>query len=53
MKFQRRQILRLAASAAALPLAPHIAKAQTYPSRSITMIVGFRRAALRTPLRGY
>jgi hypothetical protein len=37
----RRQFLRLAAGAAALPaIAPHV-KAQSYPSRPITMIVPF------------
>jgi tripartite-type tricarboxylate transporter receptor subunit TctC len=42
----RRQFLRLALSAAALPAAPHIAnaetyKAETYPSRPVRWIVGF------------
>jgi tripartite-type tricarboxylate transporter receptor subunit TctC len=41
MKFPRRQFLRLAASAAALPAASRIATAQTYPSRPITMIVPY------------
>jgi hypothetical protein len=35
----RRQFLRLAASAAALPAVSRVATAQTYPSRPITMIV--------------
>jgi hypothetical protein len=35
----RRQFLRLAASAAAFPAVSHVATAQTYPSRPITMIV--------------
>jgi tripartite-type tricarboxylate transporter receptor subunit TctC len=35
----RRQFLHLAAGAAALPAIPRIARAQTYPSRPITMIV--------------
>jgi tripartite-type tricarboxylate transporter receptor subunit TctC len=41
MKLRRRQFLRLAASAAALPALPHIAGAQTYPTRPVRIIVGF------------
>jgi len=41
MKLPRRQFLHLAAGAAALPFAPRIARAQAYPSRSITMVVPF------------
>ena len=41
MKLPRRQFLRLAASAAALPAASRIASAQAYPSRPITMIVPY------------
>jgi tripartite-type tricarboxylate transporter receptor subunit TctC len=37
----RRQFLHLAAGATALPFAPHIARAQAYPSRSVRIIVGF------------
>jgi tripartite-type tricarboxylate transporter receptor subunit TctC len=37
----RRQFLRLAAGAASLPAVSRIAKAQTYPTRPITMIVPF------------
>ena len=37
----RRQFLHLAAGAAALPAVSHIARAQAYPSRSITMVVAF------------
>jgi len=39
MKRPRRQFLHLVAGAAALPFAPHIARAQVYPARPITMIV--------------
>jgi tripartite-type tricarboxylate transporter receptor subunit TctC len=39
MKLPRRNFLRLAAGAAALPAVPRIATAQTYPSRPITEIV--------------
>jgi tripartite-type tricarboxylate transporter receptor subunit TctC len=39
MKLSRRQSLHLAAVAAALPAVSRIARAQTYPSRPITMIV--------------
>jgi tripartite-type tricarboxylate transporter receptor subunit TctC len=38
---KRRQFLHLAASAAALPVVSQIARAQTYPSRPITMIVPY------------
>jgi tripartite-type tricarboxylate transporter receptor subunit TctC len=42
MKLPRRRVLRLAASAAALPIVPRIASAQaTYPSRPVRLIVGF------------
>jgi tripartite-type tricarboxylate transporter receptor subunit TctC len=40
MNFHRRQFLHLAAGAATLPTASRIASAQTYPSRSITVIMG-------------
>jgi tripartite-type tricarboxylate transporter receptor subunit TctC len=39
MKFQRRQFLRLAAGAAALPAASQIANAQTYPTRPVRLVV--------------
>jgi tripartite-type tricarboxylate transporter receptor subunit TctC len=38
MRIPRRQFLHLAVDAAALPAAPHIARAQTYPTRPITII---------------
>ena len=41
MNFNRRRVLQLAASAAALPAWPCIAQAQTYPSRPVHVIVGF------------
>jgi tripartite-type tricarboxylate transporter receptor subunit TctC len=41
MKFPRRQFLRLAASAAALPAASRTATAQAYPSRPVRLLVGF------------
>jgi tripartite-type tricarboxylate transporter receptor subunit TctC len=41
MKLPRRQFLRLAAGAAALPAAPRLARAQTYPSRPVRVIVPF------------
>ncbi|MGD0147610.1 MAG: tripartite tricarboxylate transporter substrate-binding protein [Xanthobacteraceae bacterium] len=41
MKLRRRQFLRLAAGAAVLPIASGLAAAETYPSRPITMLVGF------------
>jgi tripartite-type tricarboxylate transporter receptor subunit TctC len=39
MKIPRRQFLHLAAGAAALPAVSRIARAQTYPTRPVTMIV--------------
>ena len=41
MKLQRRQLLHLAAGAAALPMLPRLAAADDYPSRPITMVVPF------------
>ena len=41
---QRRQFLRLAASATALPFVPHVARAQAYPSRPVRLIVPFGSA---------
>ena len=41
MTLPRRQFLRLAGGAAAVPVASRIARAQAYPSRPITMIVPF------------
>jgi tripartite-type tricarboxylate transporter receptor subunit TctC len=41
MKPPRRRFLHLAAGAAALPALPRIARADTYPSRPVHMIVGF------------
>jgi hypothetical protein len=41
VKFARRRFLHLAVGAAALPAASSIARSQTYPSRSITIVVPF------------
>jgi len=41
MKLSRRQFLHLAAGAGALPTVSRIARAQTYPSRPVRIIVGF------------
>ena len=40
MKLPRRQFLHLAAGAAALPVLPRVARAQQYPARPITLLVG-------------
>src|SRR5262245_3405864 len=40
MKLPRRQFLHLAAGAAALPFAPHVARAQAYPTRPVRIMVG-------------
>ena len=37
----RRKFLHLAASAAAAPALPHIARAETYPSRPVHLIIGY------------
>jgi len=37
----RRKFLNLAAGAAVLPFAPHVASAQAYPTRPVHIIVGF------------
>src|SRR6266852_4789705 len=41
MKLPRRQFLHLAVGAAALPAVSRIARAQTYPTRPVRIIVGF------------
>jgi tripartite-type tricarboxylate transporter receptor subunit TctC len=41
VKLPRRQFLNLAAGAAALPALSRIASAQTYPSRPITIVIGY------------
>jgi len=41
MKVPRRRFLHLAAGAAALPILPHVAGAQTYPMRPVKLVVGY------------
>jgi tripartite-type tricarboxylate transporter receptor subunit TctC len=41
MKLLRRELLQLAAGAAALPILPHLASAQAYPSRPVRIVSGF------------
>ena len=41
MKLPRRKFLHLAAGGAALPAVSRIARAQAYPARPITMLVGY------------
>jgi tripartite-type tricarboxylate transporter receptor subunit TctC len=41
MTLPRRQFLRLAGAAAALPFAPHVARAQAWPSKTIRLIAPF------------
>jgi tripartite-type tricarboxylate transporter receptor subunit TctC len=51
VKLPRRQFLHLVASAAALPAVSRIARAQTYPSRPVRIIVGFAPPAQVTSSR--
>ena len=41
MELPRRRILQLALGAAVLPARPHVATAQSYPSRSVLLLVGY------------
>src|SRR5437763_3595172 len=41
MHLPRRRFMRLAAGVAALPTLPHLARAQAYPARWVTIIVPF------------
>ncbi len=41
MKFSRRRLLHLGAAGVALPAIPRIARAQSYPSRPVRLMVGF------------
>jgi len=41
MKFPRRRFLHLAACITVLPAVPHFARARTYPTRPVRIIVGF------------
>jgi len=41
MIHSRRRFLHMAAAAAALPVLPHIARAQAYPTRPVRIIVPF------------
>ena len=41
MTLPRRKFLHLAAAAAAVPALPYIARAETYPSRAIHLIIGY------------
>src|SRR5262245_38910722 len=41
MKLPRRKFLHLAAGAVVLSFAPHVARAQAYPSRPITLVIPF------------
>jgi hypothetical protein len=45
----RRKFLRLAAGATAFSTASHVARAQAYPSRPITIVVGDWRLLLSAP----
>jgi tripartite-type tricarboxylate transporter receptor subunit TctC len=47
MKLPRRKLLHLAAGAAALPVIPDVARAQSYPTRPITLIVPFAAGGRR------
>jgi tripartite-type tricarboxylate transporter receptor subunit TctC len=47
MKLSRRRFLHLAAGAAALPIASRIARAQTYPTRPVRIIVSLAAAGMQ------
>jgi len=46
LRLRRRELLRFAASALALPALPRLSVADSYPSRRITMVVPFAPGAL-------
>jgi tripartite-type tricarboxylate transporter receptor subunit TctC len=46
MKLPRRNFLRLAAGAAALPTVPRVARAQAYPVRPVRIIVPYAPAGV-------
>jgi hypothetical protein len=48
----RRQFLHLAAGAAALPTVSRVARAQTYPTKPVRLIVGYAPADRKTLSRG-
>jgi len=48
----RRRLLHLAAGAAALPVVPRIARAQTYPTRPVRLLVGPAAAVERISSHG-
>src|SRR5437763_15981570 len=41
MRLSRRRLLQLAAGAAAVPLAPRLVRAQSYPARTVRVVIGY------------
>jgi tripartite-type tricarboxylate transporter receptor subunit TctC len=52
MKLPRRQFLKMAAGAVALPVMSRIARAQTYPARPVHIMVGFPPSGAYDTLAG-
>jgi tripartite-type tricarboxylate transporter receptor subunit TctC len=52
MTIRRRQFLRLAGAAVALPFAPYVARAQGWPNKTIRLIAPFSAGSTSTSWDG-